>query len=284
MKSKYLPIIIATTLGISAAGSTQAASLYLSTTTSATLGGYSMINEDVVDYDPLTDTASSFFNGADFLSGSGLDIDAFSVLADGHYVFSTTNNASDGSQTYGDDDLIEYNPGTNSLSLYMDGATLFSSTSEDINAVHVMDDGQLLLSTTSGATLGGLDFLDGDLVLYNIGAEIPTATLFLAESTLFSGGADIDAVAMLSNGNLLISSLDLATVGGNSLAILDGDLAEYNLSTGDASLFFSEGLFSADEDIDAVSAVSAVPVPAAVWLFGSGLIGMAGFARRKKLS
>ncbi|MCW9006033.1 MAG: VPLPA-CTERM sorting domain-containing protein [Gammaproteobacteria bacterium] len=26
-----------------------------------------------------------------------------------------------------------------------------------------------------------------------------------------------------------------------------------------------------------------VPVPAAVWLFGSGLIGLAGFARRKKV-
>ena len=31
-----------------------------------------------------------------------------------------------------------------------------------------------------------------------------------------------------------------------------------------------------------VNAVSVVPVPAAVWLFGSGLIGLAGFARRKK--
>jgi len=29
--------------------------------------------------------------------------------------------------------------------------------------------------------------------------------------------------------------------------------------------------------------ISAVPVPAAVWLFGSGLIGLAGFARRKKV-
>lgn len=27
---------------------------------------------------------------------------------------------------------------------------------------------------------------------------------------------------------------------------------------------------------------TAVPIPAAVWLFGSGLIGLAGFARRKK--
>ncbi|MDH5571855.1 MAG: VPLPA-CTERM sorting domain-containing protein [Gammaproteobacteria bacterium] len=31
-----------------------------------------------------------------------------------------------------------------------------------------------------------------------------------------------------------------------------------------------------------VTSVSAVPVPAAVWLFGSGLIGLVGFARRKK--
>ncbi len=28
--------------------------------------------------------------------------------------------------------------------------------------------------------------------------------------------------------------------------------------------------------------VNVVPVPAAVWLFGSGLIGLAGLARRKK--
>ncbi len=28
--------------------------------------------------------------------------------------------------------------------------------------------------------------------------------------------------------------------------------------------------------------VSAVPVPAAVWLFGSGLIGLLGLARRKR--
>jgi hypothetical protein len=28
--------------------------------------------------------------------------------------------------------------------------------------------------------------------------------------------------------------------------------------------------------------ISAIPVPAAVWLFGSGLVGLVGFARRKK--
>jgi hypothetical protein len=33
-----------------------------------------------------------------------------------------------------------------------------------------------------------------------------------------------------------------------------------------------------------ISAVSAVPVPAAFWLFGSGLLGMIGIARKRKAS
>jgi hypothetical protein len=33
---------------------------------------------------------------------------------------------------------------------------------------------------------------------------------------------------------------------------------------------------------DACPTVAAVPVPAAVWLFGSGLLGLVGIARRKK--
>ena len=35
-------------------------------------------------------------------------------------------------------------------------------------------------------------------------------------------------------------------------------------------------------DLEKVSPPAAIPVPAAVWLFGSGLIGLVGIARRKK--
>lgn len=41
-----------------------------------------------------------------------------------------------------------------------------------------------------------------------------------------------------------------------------------------ADVYFDNVSFQAD--------VSAVPVPAAVWLFGSGLVGLVGMARRKK--
>jgi hypothetical protein len=40
--------------------------------------------------------------------------------------------------------------------------------------------------------------------------------------------------------------------------------------------------FGADAGVSGYTDVSAVPVPAAVWLFGSGLIGLIGVARRKK--
>jgi len=50
---------------------------------------------------------------------------------------------------------------------------------------------------------------------------------------------------------------------------------EYN----EASLHYAWAL----SDGDIGMAVSAVPIPAAIWLFGSGLVGLIGLARRKKV-
>lgn len=66
--------------------------------------------------------------------------------------------------------------------------------------------------------------------------------------------------------------------------LLDFD-ATYRLQmTSTAYTKVDAGYFaSSQRDFSAtISAVSAVPVPAAVWLFGSGLIGLIGLARRKR--
>lgn len=55
-------------------------------------------------------------------------------------------------------------------------------------------------------------------------------------------------------------------------------------SSGAIDIGLVAGLYSLDINMtqNVASTVSAVPVPAAVWLFGSGLIGLAGIARRKQ--
>ena len=63
----------------------------------------------------------------------------------------------------------------------------------------------------------------------------------------------------------------------------DGNVWIFNMQPGEQTkTYLNQDLFAwAVRDGDV--AVSTVPVPAAVWLFGSGLIGLAGIVRRKKV-
>lgn len=70
---------------------------------------------------------------------------------------------------------------------------------------------------------------------------------------------------------IIALALDLSSFSG-----LSGDsFSQIRLTIGD-------GYTTTSAVPSFVGAYSVVPVPAAVWLFGSGLIGLAGFARRRK--
>lgn len=144
-----------------------------------------------------------------------------------------------------DGDLISYDPATDTSALFF-SESLFS-TNENIDAVHVLPSGNIILSTRLNATVGGLSFKSATLVEYD--PFTGTATPFLDE-TLLSQRENIDAVSVLSNGHIVLSTRTRATLGG--LAFKDGDLIEYNPTTDIATLFLSEDLFSNNEDIDAV--------------------------------
>ena len=60
-----------------------------------------------------------------------------------------------------------------------------------------------------------------------------------------------------------------------------GVTLQFTVICGGASTCTSDYSF---DNISITADVAAVPVPAAVWLFGSGLIGLVGIARRKKVA
>lgn len=73
-----------------------------------------------------------------------------------------------------------------------------------------------------------------------------------------------DPIATISADYLVTAGWDLNTSGTyNFTAYLNNNVGTWGTATGTV-------------------VVSAVPVPAAVWLFGSGLIGLIGFAKRKR--
>ena len=170
------------------------------------------------------------------------------VTADafGNIIISSSGSEIIGGLHFRDGDLVEYDEVTNTASLLF-SETLFLND-EDIDAVTMLANGNIVFSTEEEETLAGLRFNDGDLIEYNPTTNM--VSLFFSEG-LFSYDTDIDAAHVLDNGNIVLSTQSDAKLGG--LRFNDGDLVEYNPTTNFTRLLFSEGYFSEDEDIDAVS-------------------------------
>jgi len=167
------------------------------------------------------------------------------------FVLSTTVDATLGGLPFRENDLAEYDSGTDTAILFFDG-DLITSGAADIDAVSLLSNGHIVLSTENSETLGDLSVRDGDLVDYDPGTN--KATLFFNED-LFATDADIDAVAVLTNGHIVLSTVVNETLGG--LAFRAHDLVEYDPVTDTATLLFDGDLISSGlSDIDGVSVLS----------------------------
>jgi hypothetical protein len=171
------------------------------------------------------------------------------------YLSTQGGNTLDGLSFRGGD-IVQYDdspPGTAALFFDEDDFDV-PGPGPEVDAFELLDDGRMLFSTNSVATLGSnsIDIVNGDIVEYDPATDL--ATLIFDEQTNFQGQADVDAVAILPNGNILFSTVDDADLDlgpGPGLGILDGDVIEWDpLTNSFVGVYLSETAFFGGVDVD----------------------------------
>lgn len=227
-----------------------------------TISGVVYNDGDVVQYDPVGDTASLYFSEALFTDGANphsVDAVFLASLAPpggaGLTLFLSDNNNIDnqlGGLTFTDGDVITFDVDTNAAAVFFAESSI--TPGADVDAFHLFADGSMLLSVLfNGRTLGGLTFDDGDLVRYDPITD--TATIYFISEASFSANADINGVSIDADGRIILSVRESTmTLGG--LTFTDGDLVAYDTNSSTATLVVAEAdLFDdGDGDISSVHA------------------------------
>jgi PKD repeat protein len=249
---------------------------FLTTTTVPGVG--SVADDDVVTYDPGTDTWAHYFDGSDVGIG-GTDINALHVRADGNLIISfNTSSVSVPGLTGGpsgttveDSDLILFSFATSgpnttgSFSFFFDGSDVGLTTNgEDIDGVYEYADGTLALSTQGGHSVTGLSGNDEDVSLFTV-TQLGSTTsgsfsrLFDGSDVGFGGAGarDLNAIS-IDGADLLFSTVGTYSAAGGSGD--DEDLSRFvgsfgTTTSGSASLILdlsSLGI-ATGEDVDGVT-------------------------------
>lgn len=139
------------------------------------------------------------------------------------YASSSTSGTA-GGVAFDDEDILIYNTGSATWSVYFDGSDV-GLGSADVNAFELMSDGTVLMSFDAAFSVTGLGTVDdSDIVRFT-----PTSTGSTTAGTfswyfdgsdvgLSTNNEDIDALDVLSDGRILIS-----TIGGVSVTGASGD-------------------------------------------------------------
>lgn len=175
--------------------------------------------------------------------------------------------------------------------------TLTPTSSTNINISGVVSfDMYANAADVGGILAGGLDlFYNSGILTYNgdfaFDAGFPTDPFFsrlgddcaTAPTANCSGSGEINGIAfgefngLAGSGMTLVGSLSFtgAAMGTSLLTMTDNDLPAgswFDVSSNPINMVY------------AGSSVTVVPVPAAVWLFGSGLLGLIGITRQRGLT
>jgi hypothetical protein len=267
------------TLKFAASGNTNSGEINLT-------GGTARFDQD------LTNASGGLISGRGTLIATGglTNQGNIGLSSDNTDIFGDVNNASGGA-------IIVSDSGT---------ATFYDDVVHNGTEIRVSDGSQaVFFGAVSGAgsyTGTGSLFFEGDLAPGNSPALVTadndmtlgTVSTTVMEIAGITRGSEYDAFDITGNlslgGTLDIDLLDMfAPSHGDNFDLftaesITGNFASLLFPELDGDLLWDLALyedFSGSIDVLRLS-VSSVPVPAAVWLFGSGLLGLLGVARRKK--
>lgn len=215
--------------------------VYYSSTSGGSVGGVSFADEDIIAYDVDSGTWSMVFDGSDVGLGA-VDIDAFALLSDNTILLSFSNSSGNvpGVGTLDDSDVFRFLPtstGPNtagSFALIFDGSDVGLTTSgEDVDAIAVSADGNLIVSTAAGFSVNGVSGKDEDMIEFTatqFGANTSGSwSMFFDGTDVGLGGnssSDIWGSSLDSNGDIFLTTRDVFSVTGAS-----GDMADIFICT-----------------------------------------------------
>jgi sugar lactone lactonase YvrE len=198
---------------------------YVSFASGGSVGGVSFADEDILKFDGFT--WSLFFDGSDVGLGAA-DVFAFHPLDQDSFLLAFLASVTVGGQTYAPTDIVRFDASSvgattaGTFSLYFHGIDVgLDTTSENIDAIDILSDGRLLISTTGNPTVPGLSGLaDEDILAFtptSLGATTSGSWAWYFDGSdvaLGSSSEDIDALDVGSDGAIYLSTLgDFAVTG-----------------------------------------------------------------------
>ncbi|MEM9774144.1 MAG: choice-of-anchor Q domain-containing protein [Chloroflexota bacterium] len=155
--------------------------VYVSSASAGTAGGVTFTDEDILSFNTETNTWTRYFDGSDVGLGNGAfrDVDAFTILDDGSILLSVAGPTTlPDVGSVDDSDILRFVPAKfgpkteGAFEMYFDGSDVnLTTVKEDIDALVVTKDGQIIISTLGAATVvkqfgNNLNALDEDLLIF----------------------------------------------------------------------------------------------------------------------
>lgn len=164
--------------------------VYVNGSSAGTVGGLNFTESDIIAFDPSDNTWSQYFTGS--AVGITEEISGFHILTTGEILLTFKNAAAvPGVGTVSPSDIVKYPPNTGVFELIFDGSDVgLSEESENIDALAMLPNGNLIISTTGAVSATGASGADEDLLEF-------TGTLGNSTSGSFSiyfDGSDVGLI------------------------------------------------------------------------------------------